>query len=188
MKIADVPPAVPPVAAGVVTVGVLLALGLAFHRLDEPQRGPICKFSPQAPGPPLPAIPDFPPDRVVVTEPDWTERFDFDGDGLRDRVVVSFSGGAHCCYTVAVETSRGRRVAIPFELDGGYVGGLDLSRPDHFGVVVDAGGVASFAMEIATYNGEALPIPRAWKRRWGIASHRIRVHLRDGRLRVRSLR
>ena len=65
----------------------------------------------------------------------WQERFDLDGDGVRDRIEVGFSGGAHCCYSLAVDlSSRGRRVPLRYEIEGGYVYGLDLSRPDHFDV------------------------------------------------------
>jgi hypothetical protein len=109
--------------------------------------------------------------------PDWTDQYDFDADGRADHVEVAFSGGAHCCYTLALHTANGRTIALPFELDGGYVLGLDLSRPDHFDVRVDPDG-AYLVLEIQTYNGEPGPIPRAWTHRWGIRSHRIAVRFR----------
>src|SRR5882672_5605279 len=79
----------------------------------------------------------------------WETAYDFDGDGLADRVEVSFSGGAHCCYTLEIATtSRARPIAIPYELEGGYVHGLDLSMPEQFGVEVGADGVATLLMEV----------------------------------------
>jgi hypothetical protein len=123
----------------------------------------------------------------------WQQRYDLDGDGRRDRIEVSFSGGAHCCYTIAVWlSSTGKRLAIPFEIDGGYVGGLDLSRKEHFDVFVQHGGGEPdepvLKMEILTYGSSKLePIPRSWRRRWGVDSHYIAVHLRGGRMRVENL-
>lgn len=123
----------------------------------------------------------------------WQERFDLDGDGRRDRIEVSFSGGAHCCYTLAVWlSSTGKRLNIPFEMDGGYPFGLDLSRKHHFNVFVQTGGgepdETVLNMEILTYGGRRLePIPRAWRRRWGVDSHHIAVHLRGGKMRVENL-
>jgi len=117
----------------------------------------------------------------------WTERFDFDGDGERDRVDVDFTGGAHCCYLLSITmTSRGV-VALPFEIDGGYVGGLSLERPDNFDVEVGSDGVATLVMTVATYAGRALPIPAAWTRDFGVRSHSIRVDARSGTIRVDNL-
>lgn len=111
----------------------------------------------------------------------WTRRFDFDGDGIPDRIDVKFSGGAHCCYVLAVATSASRAVTqIPFELDGGYPNGLDLSRPAQFDIQVDGQGVARLVMEIATYGGEPQPLPPSWNRQWGVRSHHIAVSLVQG--------
>ncbi len=101
----------------------------------------------------------------------WTSRYDLDGDQRVDPIEVDFSGGAHCCYTLAVELSAsGRRVTIPFQLDGGYVGGLDLGDPDNFAIEVDASGVAALRLH---------PLDEAGHRR---------VSLRGGRLRVTRTR
>lgn len=125
-----------------------------------------------------------PSDAADATVP-WNERFDFDGDGAPDVVDVAFSGGAHCCYTLAVRLTRtGRTVAIPFELDGGYVGGLSLALPDNFNIEVGPDRVAMMTMRIETYNGQPEPIPPEWQRAYGIHSNSIRVDLRDGTLRA----
>lgn len=119
----------------------------------------------------------------------WSRQFDFDGDGAPDVVDVAFSGGGHCCYTLAVHlTKTGRTVAIPFELDGGYVGGLSLAQPDNFNIEVGPDGVATMTMTIATYNGRGEELPAEWQRTYGIHSHAIRVDLRDGTLRAEDRR
>jgi hypothetical protein len=133
------------------------------------------------------AIPDAPIDSAPV-DPNWATRFDFDGDGAVDPITNTFSGGAHCCYKVAVALSKtGRAIALPFELDGGYVRGLDLSQPASFDVERDSDGVAALRMRIATYAGRAQPIPQQWVRTYGIHSHSIRVVLRDGAPRVENV-
>lgn len=119
--------------------------------------------------------------------PRWQERFDFDGDGRPDRVEVDFSGGAHCCYRIAVTLGDGKRIELPFELDGGYVGGLDLSQPDRFDVLVGADGRAALRVEIATYDGEPRPIPPAWTKELGVRSHRIAVRFDGSRPHVANL-
>ncbi|NVB77879.1 MAG: hypothetical protein HOV81_05740 [Kofleriaceae bacterium] len=119
----------------------------------------------------------------------WTQRFDFDGDHVPDVVDVAFSGGGHCCYTLAVHlTKTGRTVAVPFELDGGYVGGLSLDQPDNFNIEVAPDGVATMTMSIATYNGRGEAIPVEWQRTYAIHSHSIRVTLRDGTVRAEDRR
>ena len=117
----------------------------------------------------------------------WKTQFDFDGDGRPDRIDVSFSGGAHCCYTLAVHTTKSDRVvAVPFELDGGYVGGLSLADPKRFAVVKGADGVAKLVMEVAVYAGRPQPIPADWTTRYGIHTHSIEVEIRSGILRARD--
>ena len=118
-------------------------------------------------------------------DPHWAKRFDFDGDHIPDEIASTFSGGAHCCYTLSVKLSQsGRVVAVPFELDGGYPGGLDLSQPGNFHVELGADGVASLWMRIASYGARSEAIPLAWVRDYGIHSHLIRVELRGGTLHV----
>jgi hypothetical protein len=110
----------------------------------------------------------------------WQDRYDLDGDGARDRIEVGFTGGAHCCYTLAIVSGRtGVRTELPFELDGGYVGGLDLSQPERFAVAVAPSGVAHLVIEVATYGGEPQPLPAEWAA-LGVTSHRIAVSLTGG--------
>jgi hypothetical protein len=122
---------------------------------------------------------------VDAIDPNWTRAYDLDGDHVPDTIASTFSGGAHCCYKVSVALSASRRVVeLPFELDGGYLGGLDLSQPANFAVELGADGVAMLRMRIASYAGRAEAIPLDWVRRYGIRSHSIRVSLRDGKLHV----
>ena len=117
----------------------------------------------------------------------WTHSFDFDGDGSRDVVVPSFTGGAHCCYRISIRlSSTGKTRRLPFQLDGGYVGGLNLSRPDHFRISKNNKGLAELIMEIETYNGKPQPLPETWKRKYGIQTHYIVVGFPNGRLHIRD--
>jgi hypothetical protein len=124
----------------------------------------------------------------VRADTSWTRSHDFDGDGKRDVVAVDYTNGAHCCYKLTVSLSANERViAIPFDIDGGYLGGLSLERPENFTVEVGGDGVSAFVMSIATYGGRWDPIPLEWMRRYGARSHRIRVSLRGGDMRVDNL-
>lgn len=114
----------------------------------------------------------------------WSEAFDLDGDDINDRIEVSYTGGAHCCYRLAIWLSQTDKCHIlPFQLDGGYVGGLDLSQPDRFAIRKTDGKLPELLMRIETYNGTPQPLPEDWKKRYGIRSHHIAV---GGRLRVRD--
>jgi hypothetical protein len=116
--------------------------------------------------PPLAAAPQ-PPVR-------WDESYDLDGDGKNDRIVSEFTGGAHCCYRIGAElSSTGETTVFPFEMDGGYPGGLDLSQPDRFTVRTRPGGRPEIVYQIATYDGKPQPLDPAWTRRWKIHSHRV---------------
>jgi hypothetical protein len=121
-------------------------------------------------------------------DPNWAHAYDFDGDHVPDTIASSFSGGAHCCYKVSVGLSASHRVVdLPFELDGGYLGGLDLSQPGNFAVELGADGVAQLRMRIASYGASAEAIPLEWVRTYGIRSHSIRVALRGGVVHVENV-
>jgi hypothetical protein len=120
-------------------------------------------------------------------QPLWTHAFDFDGDDEKDSVEVEYTGGAHCCYRLTVHlTSTHQRHRLPFLLDGGYVGGLDLSQPKRFTIQKNEAELPEMLMEIATYNGVAQPLPGAWKERYDIHTHHIAVGFAQGRLSVRD--
>ncbi|MFT3699402.1 MAG: hypothetical protein QM831_40010 [Kofleriaceae bacterium] len=124
---------------------------------------------------------------IEPNRPDWKVSYDFDGDHVPDMVTTAYSGGAHCCYKVSVGLSKSRTVVeLPFELDGGYVTGLDLSRPS-FEIEVGDNGIATFHMEIARYGLDYEPIPLEWTKTYGIHSHSIEVSLRDGHIHVENV-
>ena len=119
--------------------------------------------------------------------PSWQVAYDLDGDGTNDRIVSRFSGGAHCCYHIgATLSSTGDTVVLPFDMDGGYPFGPDLSQPDQFTVRTRDGGLPELVYQISTYNGEPQPLDPAWKQRWGISSHRIALCFADGKAQVRD--
>jgi hypothetical protein len=127
-------------------------------------------------------------DLAALTPPtakDWRRAFDFDGDGVADTVDSRFTGGAHCCYFLTVRLSSGKVFEVPFEMDGGYVFGLDLSRPGNFDIrVVD--GRARLFMYIARYTYTEYPIPKKWKRQYGFTSHHVIVSFAKDRMTVRD--
>ncbi len=117
----------------------------------------------------------------------WQQAFDLDGDGKKDRVNVSYTGGSHCCYRFSVDlSSTGQSHLLPFELDGGYTGGLDLSRPARFGIRGTDGSIPEIVMEISTYNGAPVPLPAEWRQRYGIDTHYVAIGFASGKLRVRD--
>jgi hypothetical protein len=122
-----------------------------------------------------------------AAEVDWKHAYDFDGDGINDTVEVTFTGGAHCCYRLAVRlTSNGVTHRLPFQLDGGYVGGLDLSQPRRFDIRSTDGNLPELLMEIETYDGKPAPIPDAWQRQYGFRTHYVAVGFAHGQLHVRD--
>ncbi len=102
-------------------------------------------------------------------------------------MLVSFSGGAHCCYRLAVKlTSTGVTYRLPFNIDGGYRGGLDLRYRDRFDVRRTDGELPELVMEIETYNGEPMLLPLSWIEQYGFHTHYIAVGFPKGRIRVRD--
>lgn len=100
---------------------------------------------------------------------------DLDGDGVRDELLVRFTGGARCCYRIGARfAGSAQEVWLPFNLDGGYGPGLG-SDPSRFDVVEQDGGRAEVVMEIETYDGEPQPLPEEWRRTYGVASHHVLV-------------
>ncbi|MES0490769.1 MAG: hypothetical protein ABUK01_12295 [Leptospirales bacterium] len=113
------------------------------------------------------------------------EKFDFDGDQNIDKIMYSFSGGAHCCYTISVHLSLSNTVVkFPFDMDGGYII-FDLSQPDNFFIKdYDRDGAPEIYMHIANYNGTDQPIPPEWTRVYGIRTNKILIDFKDGKFNV----
>jgi hypothetical protein len=125
---------------------------------------------------------------VRHSKADWLEQFDFDGDGLNDQVLFHYSGGAHCCYTLEVIlTSNKKSVKYPFQMDGGYVGGVDDSRPDQLKIEdIDRDGLPEIVVQIETYNGKSHTIPKAWQKQYGITTNKVVIEYEDGQLHTRD--
>lgn len=126
--------------------------------------GVACGRSPQ----------ERPPIRAAPAAVSWREAYDLDGDGRNDRVISELTGGAHCCYHIgAVLSSTGKTVILPFDMDGGYPRGLDLSQPDRFTIRSRPGGLPEIVYQIGIYNGELQSLDPSWTERWQIRSHRV---------------
>ncbi|PIY06007.1 MAG: hypothetical protein COZ21_03480 [Bacteroidetes bacterium CG_4_10_14_3_um_filter_31_20] len=118
----------------------------------------------------------------------WLDKFDFDGDSLNDHIYFDFSGGAHCCYKInIVLSSDNTERKFPFEMDGGYIGGVDNSQPDQFDIRdIDSDGLPEILMRIQTYNGESGTIPAEWNIDYGIKSNFIVIEYTAGQLKTRD--
>lgn len=176
----------------------LLCLLLLVSCLGERQTSPDAgagRLPPEALAPPDTGAGSPPPEATapppaaepLARGPGWRVAYDFDGDGQKDRVVSSFSGGAHCCYRVGVAlSSTGETVRLPFQMDGGYVGGLNLTQPHRFSIRTPEGALPELVMQIETYNGRPQPLNPAWVRRYGIRTHRVAVCFPAGKIHVRD--
>ncbi|WP_158655245.1 hypothetical protein [Flavivirga eckloniae] len=100
---------------------------------------------------------------------------DFDGDGIMDKILFDFSGGAHCCYKMSLYiSSLSKTITYPFEMDGGYLGGVDGSQPNQFEIKdYDQDGLPEIFMLISTYNGEKYPVEKRWTKKYGIKTNTI---------------
>ncbi len=122
-----------------------------------------------------------------VRSDDWRHAYDLDGDLMPDDIVYEFSGGAHCCYRVGASlSSTGKTLMLPFQMDGGYVAGLDLGQPQQFAIRVPDGGLPEILMEIESYNGTPAPLDHSLTSRFGIRTHRVAVCFADGEISVRD--
>ena len=78
-------------------------------------------------------------------------------------------------------SKSGATASFPFNLDGGYVRGLDLSQRDHFYVAdYDGDGIADICAEIETYNGEPEPLEPAVKAKYGISKNYVVIACASG--------
>jgi len=116
----------------------------------------------------------------------WLDKFDFDGDSINDHIYFDFSGGAHCCYKIKIVlSSDNMERKFPFEMDGGYIGGVDNSQPDQFDIRdIDNDGLPEILMRIQTYNGESGTIPAKWNIDYGIKSNFIVIEYTGGQIKT----
>mgnify|MGYP006431659081 FL=1 len=118
----------------------------------------------------------------------YRQNRDLDGDGFDDEIYFEFIGGAHCCYYLSLElSSKDSLLFYPFEMDGGYLLGVDDNSPDHFQIRdFDSDGLPEIYMEIYTYNGEITPIELEWTRDYGITTNHIIFDYINGVMEVRD--
>lgn len=115
----------------------------------------------------------------------YLQNRDFDGDGQEDYLIFSYSGGAHCCYSLSLAiSSLGDTINYPFDMDGGYGFGIvDGSNHDQFDIDdYDADGLDEIFMGISTYNGEISAIDEAWTKEYGIHSNYILFDFNKGKI------
>ena len=122
--------------------------------------------------------------KVIQTEEFNLSGFDLDGDGKNDPIWFDYSEGAHCCYTPNILMSNtGDTLSFPFEMDGGYVMGVDNSQPWHFNIKdYDQDGLPEIFMEIFTYNADRNPIPTSVAAQYGINSNLIYLDYENDKL------
>jgi hypothetical protein len=108
-------------------------------------------------------------------ERSYLSSHDLDGDSIPDRVSFAFTGGAHCCYKPHIFLSKDSiERSFPFRMDGGYVGGIDGSKPEQFRIEdLDGDSIAEVYMRIEVYNDRQRDIPEDWTRKYGITKNRI---------------
>ncbi len=97
-------------------------------------------------------------------ERSYLTSFDLDGDSTLDRVSFSFTGGAHCCYMPHIWlSSDSSERKYPFRMDGGYVGGIDGSKPKQFRIEdLDADAMPEVFMRIEVYGAPQRNVPKKW--------------------------
>jgi|GEM_PF-4009145 len=135
----------------------------------------------QSPSPPTPSPPESDSiggpsfDQYLKESQEYLRNRDLDGDGIADEILFDYSGGAHCCYTMSLQlSSQEDLLEYPFQMDGGYIFGVDGSNPHQFRIEdVDADGRMEIRMQIDMYNGRPAPWNKKWPRRYGIHQNDI---------------
>lgn len=123
-----------------------------------------------------------------VKEKRWLSSFDIDGDNTKDNIYFDFSGGGHCCYTITIYLSSDKKEwKFPFEMDGGYLTGVDNSRPEQFDIRdVDKDGLPEILMQIQSYNGSLEEVPREWAKKYGVKTNYIVLEFVEGQIKARD--
>jgi hypothetical protein len=85
-------------------------------------------------------------------------------------------------------SSKDSLISYPFEMDGGYLLGVEDNSPDHFQIMdFDSDGLPEIYMEIyTTYNDEITPIELEWTRAYGITTNHIIFDYINGVMEVRD--
>jgi hypothetical protein len=120
----------------------------------------------------------------------WLDQFDIDGDKINDHIYFNYSGGGHCCYKInIILSSDNKERKLPFEMDGGYISGVDNSQPDQFDIRdIDNDGLPEILMRIQTYNDETDLIPTKWTTDFRIKTNYIVIEYNKGQLITRDFK
>lgn len=106
----------------------------------------------------------------------WGTKLDWDGDGSVDTLGFDYTGGAHCCYHVRIDFGNSTQsIRLPFDLDGGYVGGQGPGSDPKRVRIEQRGALPELIVEIATYNGKPGTIPREWTEKYGVTTHYVAI-------------
>ena len=99
-------------------------------------------------------------DSIAAASIAYRQNRDLDGDGLDDEIYFEFNGGAHCCYYMSLElSSKDSLLSYPFEMDGGYLLGVEDNSSDSFQIRdFDNDGLPEIYMEIHAFNDEISPL------------------------------
>ena len=127
-------------------------------------------------------------DSIAAASIAYRQYRDLDGDGIDDEIYFEFTGEAHCCYYMSLElSSKDSLLSYPFEMDGGYLLGVEDHSSDQFQIKdFDNDGLPEIYMEIHAYNGETSPLELEWTRDYGITTSHIIFDYIDGVMEVRD--
>jgi antitoxin component YwqK of YwqJK toxin-antitoxin module len=109
---------------------------------------------------------------------DYLTKHDLDGDDINDTITFDYSGGADCCYTMNIRLSCDSIVRkFPFEMDGGYLFGVDNTQPNQFRIVEGGRYRSPYVyMKIANYNNLTRKKRREWKKTYGIKTDQVQLY------------
>ena len=124
----------------------------------------------------------------VSLQTGFLDNRDLDGDGKADKIDYDYTGGGHCCYKFKITlTTDSKTREFGFDMDGGYVRGIDDSQPNHFNIKdFDDDGLPEIFIEIETYNGELLELPYVVQEKYGISTNYILIDYMHGELTVKD--
>ena len=116
----------------------------------------------------------------------WLGSFDFDGDKINDQIYFDITAGAHCCYKINIILSSDKKeYKFPFNMDGGYVMGVDDSNPEQFNISnIDKDKLPEITMTIESYNGQLATIPAKFTSDYGIKTNYIVIQYEGKKLKV----
>lgn len=118
----------------------------------------------------------------------WLDTYDLDGDYVNDHIYFSYTGGGHCCYKINIVLSVDKKERkFPFEIDGGYINGIDKSNPKQFDIKdIDKDGLPEILLRINSYNNIDFELQRKWQKEYGIKTNYIIIEFLNGDLKLRD--